>query len=764
MSKTKTWENLTLEDILRVDYFDQQIYIHDPVSRTNAPLVRDNREFYTEIYAPVSCKTLEIIDGGQHEKRTIDIELWRNRELANTENSLVVFIEGYAGCGKSTFVQDLLSKQLNTYNYDYSYYNYDIGAYYDNKKAHRIVAAIRECFIQQLIKCINKNKERILEKFKALISQYEIRYLDTEMKLFNDFVNKRTFKDAVIYLKNSKNENNFRSVMHELMKDFSCEQMLSLDYIFRIAEYIVREDHTISTIYVCYDNMDSIENFDELAIFDNTLVSLRKNIDDYINETSKNFEGIPVPRFVIIATYRKITAGKVNLFMHSERMDDFSEYNQYIQNIDASHFYSYHEIIESRRKYFLDYTRRRKLDATDILSKLKTANILTETEFVHNKYAGLWNNNYRTCSSILHRIFKSYYDESVKCGAFIDKKIDGYDIENSAYYGASAIFLSLVCKVFNSGGLWGNEHMSLITLNVKNDEKPACELTSLSRLILMYIANKTDHTGKNQPVSTLELFKEFGDLFSADIICRTLSNMLARDKTDTWRRPIYYHRNAINDNENIEVALRNQWDASRMINKQATYPYTELLLCECGSAYIERLMSEFEFFANRLSNKNCSIYLLSNVSDISRTIEDVYNAVENCCKDMVKFCEIYMEKKGISNFADYVRLPIHPRTNNGNPQLHTERIIFSHISYINNCRMYHLDQVHSMNEKKALNNMFVEYIQKYLGLYQKYIAPICQDREKLATELSRIVDEISSSSSPSTMFQPVSRGLVGAAR
>ena len=220
---------------------------------------------------------------------------------------------------------------------------------------------------------------------------------------------------------------------------------MSLDYIFRLARYI-ESNHINSLLYVCYDNLDSIENFEQLSIFDNTLTSLRKNLDDYINATMVNYQNIPLPHFIIFATYRKITATKVELTHHSERGDDFPEYNQYIYHVDISHIYSFNEIIKKRKKYFSDYIARRQLSGQDLIEALSVSNDLTKMDFVHNKYAGLWNNNYRTCSSILNRIFHDHKATAQKCNAL---NIDGYDETNYTYYGASAIFLGIVCKVFN---------------------------------------------------------------------------------------------------------------------------------------------------------------------------------------------------------------------------------------------------------------------------------------------------------------------------
>ena len=741
MSRNKSWDRISLEDILRVDSFGQQIYILDSSTGSRYELIRDNREFFTQIYAATVNDVIEVVDGSQVNMHRISIEDWIIKEIGKTENSLAIFIEGYAGCGKSTFVQYLLSRQLKSYNYEYQYFNYDIGANSD-RSSERIVSAIREGFIRQLIKCIAENKMYVIDKFKELISQREIEYLDPYYKIYNEFINVNTFEEAISYYRNDKNENKLRSSLHKQLKEFSCAQILALDYVLRLSSYIKSDKKNNPLLYVCYDNLDAIENSEELKEFANILVSMRKNIDDYINVTFHNYNGMMLPHFIIISTYRKITAAKVESSIHSERIDDYSEYNQYIQYIDASHFYSYYSIIEKREEYFSRYIKDRQLNGEVLLDELHTIKKLIRTDFVRNKYAGLWNNNYRTCSTIFDKILKKYYRQAKDCERFIDKNIDGYDEFSSVYYGASAIFLSLVCKIFHDGGMWGEDHMNLIALNNNKENKSVSELTSLSRLLLTYISNNKDFSGNISAVSTLKIFNEFCLLFEPEAICKSLANMLARDKTDTWRRPIYYHRNAINDNENIEKALIKQWEISIANKNEQAIAYTELLLCECGYAFIERLSSSFEYFSNRISNENKSLYILSDFKKIEQIVKDVYESVCVCCQDMLIFSDKYMEKKNILKYDEYIRLPIHPRTRGGKPQLHTERVIFSHVSYLNHCRLYHINLATSLSAKKDINEMFTTYILKYLMLYREKIKPICTDRIAVVEKLLGIIMNI----------------------
>lgn len=726
MSIVITWERAKMSHLLKADPFGEEVFVQN---FGKPEPIMNKRIFFNKIYAHNPKMEIVIRNGSQKQEKKMSITEWL-RNISRTDNSLVIFIEGYAGCGKSTFVQYILKTQLDTVDYDYSYYNYDIGAYYDNRKSHRIVYAIRECFLAQIEKIVLGHEDEIIEQFKFLLSQRAIEHLDSSKEIFYDFSNTVVFEDAINQLKQDGNDGLFRATLHKQINNFSCEQILSLDFILRIAQYLVRKDRSL--IYLCYDNMDSIENFYDLNIFDNTLISMRHNIDNYINDTLRNYKDIPVPRFIIIATYRKITAARVELAIHSERHEDFSEDNQFVFRIDASHLYNYYQIVEKRKRYFDKYFEEENIDVKELRSELEKAVSLFGMTFVENRYAGLWNNNYRSCSDILQVLFDECETDILGCLELLNNKIDGYDESLLSYYGASALFLRAICAVFSDRGIWGEEHLNLIPLDEKKDKYKPYELTSLSRLILTYIGNAKDKKNRARAVSVKELFEEFEDIYGGNEICNSLTNMLNRDKTGTWRRPIYYYRFAINDDQEVQHCLKKQWEKYQ--SGDADAEYTELLLCECGYAFINRVVSEFEFFSVRIGNEK-SLYLVDNAGEMEKIMKSILDAVELCCRRMKIFRENYKKKKLIKTDDMYNQLPIHPRTNNGKSQLHSERIIFSHISYLNHCRLYHMKKTELLDEKVELNKLFIRYIKMYMDLYYAYIYPIDTKRSKPMSSL-----------------------------
>lgn len=758
-------EDLTLNDLLTADTHGENILIVDDAAEDPYPLIPDRKTFFSAggPFAKVEEDGLVLLQNEKNECISLDHLFER---LRNPSSSYVVLIEGFAGCGKSTLVQFILSQQLKTFNYDYSFYNYDLEMQndlirYDASgrivRRSSIFSAIKKSFFEQFIK-IAKCHKNVINDFANLLrlcKDYN-RFFD----LFLYFRNTKTFESILTYVNTDVDAYedmilNLLSSQAESISNSIC--LLALDYIFRLAMY---NNKLLDNLYICYDNLDAIEDADDLRNFDNILVSFRKEIDQFIKYLRKMnaISNRETPHFVIMATYRKISASLANLSAnYQEVMEDNkagretnNEHTTCVYHIDATAAFSYKQIVTSRKRYFenvllsapniSETTKQRLLNDFSSWEKLNNSiSIMTD------RYANLWNRNYRTCSFIADTLYSDPKYNFSKIVSFIEnsKIHDGYEGLNiddesnvlCSYYGSSAIMLSSICKVFNNNKIW-DEFLKLSQLN---STSVSYKNVSLSRLVMTYMYNC------NRAVSLQELVSEFcgKGMFSYRDLCNILSKMLARNRDGVWRRPIYYAQECILS-EDASIIADELYNECRYFHdtNSSQHDY-KFLLCDSGKAYVERLMQEFEFFSNRLSNNNMCLYLYHSVDDISSVIKCVLEAVSKCCNNMLDFKRAYINSHK-SRKNKYLTLPFHPTTVNHSSQLHSERIIFSHIAYLNNVRLYYLDErtTPDLDNRKMFNKMFVEHINEYLELYKKKILPICVRRQKVATELSEIVRTI----------------------
>lgn len=773
-------EDLTLFDLLTVDTHGGKINIHD--ENRYYDLIPSRSAFFSAngLYADTEGKSIVLLEDN---KTSVSLDLDELlKRLDRSEGSCVVLIEGFAGCGKSTLVQYILSKQLKDYHYDYSFFNYDLEAQnnlliYDESgkiiKKSSIYEAIKKSFFEQFMNGIKISKT-VFDDFSRLLEL--CRNYQYFKDLYLDFFHTDTYNDMAKYVHegSEKNEDLISKNLWKQTRTISNSScLLALDYLFRLAMY---KNRMLETLYVCYDNLDAIEDAEDLKSFDDDLAEFSWVIDGFITYLQQEnfFSDLPIPHFVIMATYRKITAvmAKISETAYKEVSLDkrtSAEKNEFIFHIDATSAFSYRKIVEKRKQYFEHYFKAvphlSEAAKEKILHQLTSWNKLNQKlEIMHDRYACLWNKNYRTCSLIANELYEKPSYDFLTCADFIEKsKInDGYstfEVEDSnntpgSYYGGSAIILSNVCKVFHAYHIW-DDFLHLARLN---QTPPNYKNVSFSRIILTYIYNS------DAPVSLEELFSFFckNGLFSSQELCHILSKMLARNTDGVWRRPIYYFNECILSEkaEDIEKHLLRMC-RQLAAGKRPRHQY-EFVLCDSGEAYVEQLMQEFEFFSNRLNNNNKPLYLYHDIHKIASVINDVYQAVSNCCENMAAFREEYIRRNN-ATMADYLSLPIHPITNRNSPQLHTERIIFSHIAYLNNVRLYYLGPTVTpdLTERKEYNKLFVDCIKNYLELYKVQIKPVTTKRALVAHRLERIVKRISTAirqDSPNLtiLFQPIS--------
>ena len=750
---------LTLQDFLTVDIYDKIIRIRKPGREESEPLISKDRFFSTDGLYVQPNKGLKIIptemsdqenNSNRHEKLEKLLE-----RVENTHGSVILLIEGYAGCGKSTLVQAILARQVG-FVPDYALYNYNIeeqnNAVVFNEKGERIANssifnAIKKCFVIQFCKYFNEVKDDFMEMVRKCRE-------NPEFSSVYFLINNERFDDATNCIMKGDVEAADR-VLYDLLStnnDPNC--ILAVDYFLRLALW---KHRIIKSLYICYDNLDAIEDAADLKDFDNKLVAFRDKFDYFLADNSTLFHG-EVPHFVILATYRKITSVLANLDTYSEVRADIPGITKKknIIRIDATSAFSYKEIVNKRKQYFERYfktypflpARTRKVINGE-MTKLREWNVLNKNlKIMQDRYSVLWNKNYRTCSLIADILFsddKYDFNSYVK---FIKRlsTFDGYNEQRDdkgntilcSYFGKSAILLNSVCRVFNTYKIW-DDFLKLTHLHLEepNEYEPSCFDVSLSRLIITLIYNR-------KTASLEELYSAFcsKDVFSIETLCDSIAKMVARDKAGIWRRPIYYYNECILscDYKDIRAALYGE--CQRLKNGTDLEHNYSFQLCDSGAAYVERLMSEYEFYSNRLSNRNRPLYMYGeNYSALERNIHNVFCSVSNCCQNMIAFRDEYIKRYNISQ-EEYLKLDIHPKTKNGASQLHTERIVFSHIAYLNSARLYYINIISQKEMQKRYNALFVHQIRAYLELYQERILSISSDREQVFRKLIAIVMRI----------------------
>lgn len=187
--------------------------------------------------------------------------------------------------------------------------------------------------------------------------------------------------------------------------------------------------------------------------------------------------------------------------------------------------------------------------------------------------------------------------------------------------------------------------------------------------------------------------------------------------------------------------------------------YAKLEITCAGRMYLNTMSTNYEFFASRLFGDNYrplfskdNLTLEKGKYKFIYQIEGVINAVDGCCSRMGQADKEICEKKAWSvqdlyksklTFENYQRDLSTTSKSESVRQFHTERIIFSHLGYINIYRQYVLQKCVKDDEDKAieLNKILTQYIRKYLVLYKKLDIK-SEVNQKVAIELDEQIQLI----------------------
>lgn len=722
--------DLEVKDILEADFHEHNIKIYDE----NNKVILE--EITPDIYYDELCVEPKI--NGGFKSLLNEIEMARN--------SKVIFVEGYAGCGKSTLVNKIFyeivgNRQNRNYHYgDYNYklasscYNYNYGANTCPDSTDEVNSLIRNTLVQNMINVISKdildiNKPKVYYCFQKLVQNECIVKIDKGRTINNylaqsDVLEKELKKLIKFRALSTKN---LEKILGGQLEKLGTQLLLAADFLWRLAQYIVTSEQ--SYLYVAYDNLDAIDAPDVLEEFDENLVSFVHNLNGFINDLFsryKNEYALNIkPKFTIFVTYRKITAVRVNLdntFKRKSEVVTENGYNEpYIIRKEISDYFDYCEIVKSKTRFFGDIIKKTNLNAA-ILEKLKLINELNSTKVIRANYKAFWNHNFRGCANIMQSAVLEYQDNINRSIALTKEKCDNANKKTDIclYSGASSIFLRIMCDLFRKGDIFGYKCLNLVPLNqILNNEH-----TSLSRLILSFFYSRKSESIK-------ELFLLFEGIYPADKIAIELAHLL--DKNETWRRPLYYTAYALS-NKNLEHEFIEQ--AKHFENKDSDFiHYTHLKICPCGELYIELIITSFEFFACRCMPDSKPIYCETDFTKVKIIMENVLFAVEGCCRNLEQFRVYFMNIKAI-DLDDFLQLPFNATTNNGKKQLHEERIIFNHIAYLESYREFVLEKANLADEDKIeINRFIVEKIFVYLMLYDEYIFKADSQRSDIKEDL-----------------------------
>lgn len=242
----------------------------------------------------------------------------------------------------------------------------------------------------------------------------------------------------------------------------------------------------------------------------------------------------------------------------------------------------------------------------------------------------------------------------------------------------------------------------------------------MARLLLTYLNNTTyvECVDESPSLSLKDLIKAFNGFKGHEII-ECLWAMYDLISLDDWNHLITFASSRYVSKEHL-------YHEKRKIesNSEEVYDYSKFRITCAGKIYLTNICIHFEFFSCRIFGIH-SLPLFSEANlrnkDYERIIEKVFTEVKNCCVSLNRSVE------GINGICRNLHSYYNFKTESNIYQYHSERIIFSHIGYLDTYRCYILEE---SDEYLKINNVdrisfslyLIKVIEDYINLFDTQCA------------------------------------------
>lgn len=604
--------------------------------------------------------------------------------LKNDRYKSIVLI-GNQGCGKSTFVHKL-ETECSEYKFQFFDFDKDLSntslSEYIEKMSYYLLELLKSDEGKKQVNAVfynlfYTNRGLLERKINAgnKITEFFLKFKEVFIDRGNDTVEQGEFINTI--------------------NDLFFNQILSLIILWYLSEFKIKFENNeeVKKIVFCLDNLDVLVNEEIVNKFFKEYIIFVRNIDSII----QNLSGIFLEKgnityntlFVFIFCCRQNTWARVR--------EHYRQNNAFLQisskEINITDAFEKREILKRREKYIIKHANYYGELKDNITKARIVLSDMDKTEQYNHNIYDLFNDDYRQCTITFEEILEknpNLFDEYIK----IKNKMGN---SNKFLYGARGIIYKALFDKFKEKGIFN----AIGVLEI-NATRP---LVSNARMILNYL----NHYKNTQPyIAFEEIVDAFDGIIGKEQINNSLRAMFRLGDDSQWNELIIFN----------EINSETIMDCSGM----------EIRITKAGHEYLSLIATHFEFFNIRVKRKRTTnIPLFSEQSmeksknssyeyNFQETISLVLEIVEKCSKRMSTYYDTIM-KKAYSSKEEYLDSP-YVYYESG--VLHGERIIHTHIRYIDTYRLFILSQIANKQERKKVNEILVKYIEKYIQIGETY--------------------------------------------
>lgn len=630
-------------------------------------------------------------------------------ERSNNGNTKNIILPGYKGCGKTTFVHYFMRTvpdRTLLLNFD-DYVNRG-----DGKEIKTIV----------LLDVFRKLTDDVFDE-KGIICKkmYHMYALNHNKSFFSRYIDSdNSFKEFFEIIKKADN------LQFDAMDDFADEklkptlnkmqvhQLLIILIWYDLANRIIKG--LKSKCYVIFDNLDVIDNTVELEQFTKDISAFRNNIGYILDNIS--YEGLTKVGYNAFQDYTIIFCMRETT--KAEFIEHFNDRGEEFYIVDnVSSIYDKEKIVQARYNYLSKSNRK---DLEHLKQDVWVIKSLLEDSYVKEVLIKLFNYDYRTSVNVLTELEGGSKHILQKC---IDLKKDYRDMEWSSF-GSRCILFRKIFDLFKNNYYF--EKIKESEYSLKYDD--SIMAINITRLILLYLKNSQTlyldaETVETQTVSLYELFDDFSKYCDKEgVIINSIWNMYELRNQSFWNHLVTFDGMKNISLNTLEEQMKQYKEGDRSYKH-----YGRIRITSGGRAYLEYVVIHYEYFAMRLNttlNKSLFLYNkqeISNINNVERVLDGVFQEVVKCIKKVSLFYKVVFEGKNQFTHEDFLGSKfawhkIQENTNIVNSMFHGERIMHSHIGYLNAFRKYAFHILDDeKEEKRKINILVLKYIKKYIKMF-----------------------------------------------
>lgn len=610
-------------------------------------------------------------------------------ELIKYGRKQSIFLLGNKGCGKTTLVHKIM--QLMDKETELRHICLDFG----NSSSTLTLKREQEILIQEIYKMFREavkfDNIKLLESFLLTYTKNE-----EEFDVFWDYNNKLDgFYETLRECISNQEEDLLKQLKYKVRPKLAELELFQLFLVLVLVDLQKQQCSTSKRTAIIFDNLDNLLNIADISKFIENFCNFQNNVGSLLKTILKTERSRFQYTFIFVM--RETT--KANISPHSLEMLRISS-----KEYDITTLFPKRDIIIKRLHCYQEYLLSQD-EKDKKIGKLRQQinsifKIINDT-YMHKTIFPFYNNDYRICVMKLIDITKLYPTLVSQYNNLVSQN------NEDAKFGGRGIVYRIILSDLQKKGYFSR----LMIVDFLTREKH----TSLVRLLLTYLANKTksDCTDATPAVSLKELFKAFKDIKPSEII-ECIWAMFDLITTNDWNHLITFasSKSASKERLYIEKGIY-----SKKSNKDDDKEYSKFRITCAGEIYLSNVCTHYEFFSCRaLGDEYLPLFCMENLEIrdgkyiFEDIIEGVYNQVYRCCLDL---CKSFESDQGLCREPR----PPYNYKNEAIYQYHSERIIFSHIGYLDSYRCYLLkNATHLDIDIEKVSKLLLETIRKYCNL------------------------------------------------